>query len=440
MENMLLDLYEKTGNDYETFAEIAEEMSDMTKTLSVRRPASDLVFLSLCNDKRTFKDGYLSFYWIDPDTISSFIEQREPFRVVRIPRAKINEELAKELEETTQLAVLINKQLYIVSENALATLSLRASVGGATSIRLQNFIRNLHFADAIFTKDEKINFIYRSQNVGISDGEEYGVKKIFAAVGYHFNYVPQTLLSDVIQQLQENPEIGSVDVVEWEISHKLSSITVEFPDMAQSLRDEYDLDADFVPGVRFLISDIGYTPTTTQMICRVNDSTVIIEEIKQNHSRVMSEGKIGEEMISIFYQKMESAYKRIPSLLAELKKVSVIPEKDTDDDVVVENTTKNYKLAYNLLLKTYRTNIKKVISVSDDGSLLIKLSDSLHAARSTSYTYYDIAMILLTVPEKIRETNIILNREKKENLGKVCGSIPAILRKHFYNTQNQKSK
>ena len=268
----LLDTYHDTGSDLDSLRPAIQSISDITHILDTR--GRSITFLSLCTLPSQQADGKVVFYNLDKLSIDDFLEGK-PFHIVRIQKDRIPNAFLSELQSTTGLAMLIDNKLYLVSDMSIPTLTLRASVSGKSTISRQNLIRDMHLADAIISKNEPIHLVYRSEMV---DG--YEIRKVFAAFGSGYRLTPQSLLLDVVDQLQEDDLICR----SWSIGHDYTKIRLDCSQIPHNLET-----GSLLPGITLQTSDIGLSSLTIRSILRdpETDSYVILQEHTCKHSAVI---------------------------------------------------------------------------------------------------------------------------------------------------------
>lgn len=400
---MLSDGYVKIGTDKKEFFEETKKMSKITHLLEVEH--KNIVFLAYCSAPEMQREEGYAFYYMDENSINSFLDGNK-LKVVYIKKGK-DDELLKECIATSQLIALIGEEKYIVSEYALPTLSIRASVGGDKTINRHNFIRNLHIADAFFSKSNSTRIIYRK------DGD---IKKIFAFLGSVYTLERQEILNDIINFVEDEGILGEMKVHTWSVDHRFTDIYLEFPQCAEDFKDIYGFEKDIIPGLYLATSDTGSCSMIVKGTYRIKNSVIVFQERAKKHTSSLTM----EDVIKMVDEDVFTNVRKLPETLVRL----MVPVLDYSKvDVSTEaGQTKNGERVSEVLMKAMEKTVSCI------GKKRIKeIHEQLMAEISLDmkFSFYDLAMFVMTLPERIKG----LDRETLSQLQEGCGKAPYVIEK-----------
>ncbi len=418
MERML-DHYRLSGDGaYETFKEESASMQAMTHDLTAY--GKDITFLSLCRIPKYQTPGYVTFYVLTPEGLRAFQEEGERIKIGRVPASEFGRELLDELTNTTGLVAVIDDIKYIVSDIAIPTVGLRASVNGDMVSERQNLFRDMHFADAIYAKDEKknekIHFVYREEEL---EGASAPVRKIFAALGGAFAPVGQTILSDVADFVEREGVMGKTEVRNWSVDHQFTDLYLEFPEVAEDIAATYGVPEGIVPGIFLCTSDIGKSSIIVRGTCRLKGSTksVLTDEVTIKHV-----GKItAETVMERANEEVFAKLRVLPETLCSLMGESVCDYSDLDLSTS-KGQQENSDIVGDLietLAKTALADAGKANRTALVEALVAEINPEI------PYTKYDIAVLFMGMPDRISG----LDRFTEEKIARACAKVPFILKK-----------
>ncbi|MCR5670708.1 MAG: hypothetical protein K6G10_06850 [Butyrivibrio sp.] len=408
----LVDNFHVCGTEMEQFRGENEAMASITKELDVK--SFEIEFLSY-SDSDAAEDK-TKFYILSHDRIDAFLKDPVLSKQGKIDNYRFGSaDILDEMKNTTGLCALINGKLYIVSPFALPTFTLRAEVKGDKTISRNNLIRNLHLADALYSKDERIHLVYREEEVnGVT------VRKIFAGLGSLYKLIPQTIVTQTIDELTADGIVGTPALSRFEIDHSYTTAEVSLPDVGKEIAEEYKIDANIVPGLYLSTSDIGASSVIIRGIYKKGHSSIITDEVKIMHAgSSLTPEKILEEADKKIFGKI----RKLPETLAELMGREIIDYSKVDLSDP-DHAEKNYTAVYEILKKEIKA-IAKEANVS--GKKTTELLDCMAAEINSSlrYTLYDIAVDFMSVPSRITG----LDRDTVARLQKACGQTPYRLAK-----------
>ena len=418
---MIMDRYRAQGSSYDDYQSVTGEMAGITKDLVVH--GNDIQFLSLCEIPELEVEGKLNFYVLNQEYIRKMMEEGKRLMMGRVSRDEIPEPVLDELRRTTGLIAMIGEDKYIVSDIAIPTLTIRASVSGDMTISRQNLIRNLHLADAIFTKNEKIHLVYREIDYVNEDGSTVKVRKIFAGLGKVFQPVAQTILEKTVDLIASTGEMGKPEIREWNVDHRFTDLYIEFPKCASEFQELYELPDAIIPGLFLCTSDVGASSVIVRGVYSSpkRRGYVITDEVAIKHTSEVSPSSILEKVDSGVFQNM----RKLPEALAELIGKSVI-DYSKADLTTEEGRESNFQAVLDVVEKTLDKLTKKlrktVLPKKRQDQLLTCLRDEINS--SIPYTLYDIAITFLEMSDRISGLDDVSLNE----LRKVFANAPYVLK------------
>ena len=407
MKERLLDKWAVAGDKLEEFKQLLKEMSSVT---AIKRIASRNVQLYSKNEHIVAPADKVPVYVLKPDSVWEI----SPTGQLGLHGGVLNREsfekhgadqLLNEYEESSKLMLNIDGKVYFTSKNMSPTLGLRTEMKGE-SVLTPSLARDVLTAERLNNSSE-ITFITRNID---------GLRKIFAAMSGTYTYVPQDFLCKVIEQIEADAKLGKISCKHWHIDNQLSEIYLEFPDKAAEIAALYEYADDIVPGLYLAKSDVGECSITIRATWRINNSTIIADEIKRKHT-----GKIKIEDILADADKIVfSKYTKLPEVLCELMAT------DITNPVWTKMPHKKFLAANEKAvaeaIKTVFNGIGVVAAIGkkNEKSVYEQLCDEIDA--SLSYTAYDVVMMVMQLPERLSG----LSNAYKEALSKACGKAPYV--------------
>lgn len=432
-EKFLLDSFKISGNEYPVFKEVVTDMDAVTKELIAY--SKEITFLSLCNLPEYQQPGKVAFYVLSEGIINGFLKFGNKFQVGLVPESEIGAELLDELRNTTGLIAIIHDQKYIISDISIPLLCMRASISGNLTINRQNFVRNLHLADALFSKNEKIHFIYREYPIAEkSDGTVVTAKKIFSALGGKYAMIPQDILIKMEQAVTKEGVLGRTEIKSWTVDHEFTDLFIEFPDAAKDFVDTYKLKEDVIPGLFLCTSDIGKSSVIVRGTYRIGRHYIITDEVMMKHTskHLDEDGKVNvEKIVSDISDTIFSNIRKLPETLMELIGQEVLDYKKIDLSTE-EGSAANFLALKNIYEKVLNKEFDKILPAKKRAALLECMCDEINT--SIPYTFYDVATNFMSIPERIEG----ICRTTLIDLRKVCAKVPyTLLRKDFRKTKEE---
>ena len=393
----LLNEFATHGSSLEDFCKESELMDETTAILDVK--GADIMFLSLCDLPEYQVEGKATFFVFNETYLDEFLSKGSKFRVGTIPIEYIGQELLDELKQTTGLMAIIDHEYYIISEIAMPTITFQASVGGNLTLTRNNLIRNLHLADAIISKNEKLRIVYRKEIIGKdSIGVPITAKKIFACLGKYFYYTPASVLTEIVKDCSTKMKVRS-----WDIDHILTNVHMENEPIA-GLPDKV------YPGIIFSTSDVGRSSFTASGVFRYGNSITVTDVFSSNHKKKISK----DEIMTAISHIMEDMI----SFEETLRKLQKYPLLDYERvDVSSDSgSAVNYQAITDIVSGMLNKFVKPVSSMARVNYLLNCIKDEVISTKE--YTYYDIALILMTC-DRIKQMDRFDAMKLRQALAKI---------------------
>lgn len=325
--------------------------------------------------------GSLTMYRCDPDGKFALIAVNVANLLAKPGYSK---ELIEDLKKGSKMTIIIAGKNHIVSDLAFNTLNRRACLGGE-AMNKPSIGRAVECAKAFFLRaPQKLQMITRTN------------KDAHVVVAVHsdkYCYVPQTALIDIYNQIV--CDFGKTECLMWEVTHEISHCYVGFPEIAQEFADTYNLPVKVTPGLYFSTSDTGDGSLTIRGVWDINGNIAGGETIKRNHR-----GEIDiAEFVANAKNTVFAEFNAIPARLAELLAIDVPDPKFTIHSIFKQ------------------IDLYKVANLGRRNAALLyqELTNELDPA--AKYTAYDIAMMFLTLPARVKGTHWSV-AEKMQNLAK----------------------
>lgn len=395
-KKMLTDNYKATGRDMTGFTRNVKNFSDATEVLSVR--GSEITLLSLCTIPRYQLEGKTVFYILSKENVESFIDFGERLKLGSLDNEEIGDDLLEELKNGTKMMFTYDGEKYIMAKSAVVTLSQRVGVGGDTTVNRNNLVRDLHMADALFSKDEPVNFVYRYTD---------NINKVFASFSGDFILNKQDHVLKVMSDIRF--PFHEYAVRRYHVNNYISEIECDLPSRYEGI----------IPGFMIKNSDTGNSSFIVRSTCHIGNSYAILSESILRHDKNFTYERLINET---FAQARKSFDKLVPVFEKKLEhlKNSWITDYSSFDPLSDLSRNKNFSAAKNLLkegIGIFKGNLSKKAQVS----VLDALLDELDAGKK--YSAYDIAAMLMHVPEYLS----YLDESTLTNLRKNACYVPAFV-------------
>lgn len=414
---MLLDGYKKTGTGYSSFI---EEFCAFGNTIRiVRTTRTDITLLSLCKIQAYQRKGKALFYVLDADSLEDFLEKGILFPIGGISEFKLSQEVLDELWNTTGLVLNIKEEKYIMSNYAINSFARWVGIGGDKMSKRQNICRDAHLADAILNSESRkpLYFIIREAVVGSDpNGNPVVVKKIMATVSDDYVKESPELLASIIKRLVKKSEIGKCSVYRWEITQKYSDIHVDFPMLADTLKQKYNYSEDFIPGLYFRTSDIGASSFCVRSVIRKGKQYIVLDEKSFRHVKEHDPEKIMDAIRSM-YEGYEWYAKNI-SLLNEKKVIDYSKIDLSSESGCVQNYEAIRDFFLNIIEKTSR---KVKFSKKKKKCVTELIEDSINS--SVEYSLGMIADEIFSLPDYFSDIDEFTVTEIRRIVPQVVNSL-----------------
>ena len=401
---VLRDNYSTGNSNYDDFKKENLRFASMTEDVIVR--GCDITFLSVCTAPAYQKDGFYTFYVLNNDYVSGFLNNGARLAIGRIKTTSIPDELMHELMGSTGMMAIIGEEKYLVSSYAIPTLTLRTGVSGDTTISRQNLIRNMHLADAVFSKNERIHIVYRDIN---------GTKKIFAFLGSAYKLVPQTIVTEIADKVSAEAVLGKTETKGWRIDHEFTDLSLSFPEAADDFATMYTLPTKITPGLSISTSDIGANSVTVRSVYSCDNSEIYTGEVSIRHSGSVTVAEIMNAVNDTIFTDI----RRLPETLMSLLAINVTPV--SADLATEDGQCSNHDTIVSLYKKILKKEFKKVLGAKKQTSLLEALSLEINSG--IIYTAYDIASTFIGLPARMEGVDSYSLTEIK----KICAKVPFVL-------------
>lgn len=367
-----------SGADYGDFKVENMALAKATKTAIVN--GRDIMFLSVCDVPEYREEDATVFWVISDETLRDFRKFNKGLGRAILKNANYPQECLTELKNTTGLMFLIDGEKYLVSQHAMATLSMQASISGTMTLQRANLLRDMHIADALFYKNESITLVYREVEMdGIS------VKKIYAVFAGAYREIPQTVVADIADSVMEDEIMGKATVNSWYIDHEITRLEMTYPEIQEDYSEKYGV-ADITPGIMIQTSDTGDSAIRIFGTQKVRRTYVITEEIAAKHTK---KNEDPENIIKDVDEKIFFNHRKLPELLADL----------IGREAVDYSLPNAYESLLDLAEEATTKLLKGVLSKRQIQSLTDAIK--LELDPSVRYTLYDLALELMELPERI---------------------------------------
>lgn len=396
---MLLNDYCVTGHDLKSFTKNVSHMADSTEVLAVK--GTEVTLLSLCEIEKFQTEGLSVFYILNEENVIDYLDFGERLRFGSIENEEFGEELLEELKNSTKLVAVVENEKYLISRSALATLSQRAGVSGDMTLNRNNLARDLHIADSLFMKNEWINFVYRRCD---------GVNKIFAAFSSEFTLNRQDIIIKALAH--DDFPFKEFAVRNYSIDNSITELFLDLPGGT----------TDITPGLEIRNSDIGESSLIVRIIFRLGGSYAITSEAALRHDRSFTFERFMEETLTDAKEAFDKS--TFAKDMEELKNLSIMDYSGFNSFSEADREN-NFSAAEEILTEGVYPLYRKALSKKSYKNVCRFVIDEIDAGKK--YTFFDMAKILLSVPEYLAELDI----STLTNLRKAASEIPQFLKKKW---------
>ena len=435
-ENCLLDTFSVSGNTFEGLKETLKEL--MNHTLFMKWRSEDIELLSfedirdmdvivkneegvaIRNADGTFKREtipVIASTLLTPGNLPS-MRKGDPLdtllKAYRVSSVK-TDELLHEWTELVKLAFVFNgdndgpkRTFYLASSAALQTMDRFGMSGeflGTPSLERDMLIAKQ------FERDLGVTVIARAVN---------GTKKVFSILSDKYTPIDQFIFFKIIKKLEKVGDIGKAECYNWEVNNFFTKLYVEFPEKAHELSVLYGLKKEMIPGILITTSDTGDSSFKVRGTWRISgsNSLIIHTEIKRKHI-----GSVDiNEIVSDISDSIFAEYAKLPEALCSLMAQDITnPKWDLTSQAGMNANKEKIENIFKEAFK--KLAITKAIGKKSEKSLREATIEEMDM--SIPYTAYDIAMIIMGLPERA----VFMGGKAKRditNLQKACGNAPFI--------------
>lgn len=344
------------GNDTESFVKEVEALEERTKSQIVDLERYEVVSLI----KEDTEHLYVHIYKADGTLTKA-----------SILKARFVSDHGKSLaDEFSSIKICLRKDgvIYPISRKAVSGMLTLLGFGGYTIFDDRFSIRrNGDIAWGFANLDKRATFILR---------QEADTSKVFCVASDKYTYIPLTVMNDVLTKMST---MGTLKCFSWNINHDIAQIYLDLPDKADEVAASYSLPNKIVPGIMLVNSSTGCSSVTVRATARIGSSVIPIGICKRKH-----QGTIDTDAFLLEVEKkVFTEVLVIPDKLCDLIKVSVEPK---------------------AALKKAFANIDMVdcIGKKNRDKVFEELSEEFNP--SLPYTAYDIAIMCLQMPERIKSS------------------------------------
>lgn len=429
MTNYLDNDWKATGNDLPSLKQTLNELDKRTTCLSAN--LNDIVIYHVPKESR-YKDPFtgqinvkyinslediikeevikVNFFVPDKNKIFAYTEsglnviKSGALKATELLKSPHKEEIIKNiLQEGTMVG--IRNKLFTLSNSVDSTLSQRILMDGH-GITKHTLGRDLHIAE-LFIEGADTKIVYR---------EQFNVRKAFAMLGPKYKYIPQSVLIDIIDNLDPEGKLGKPECFGWEVNQNYTKVILEFPEKAEELCSTYGIKDSLIPGVMIMKSDVGLSALRIVGTWRYKNSISVCDEVSHKHSGDFEiEDFLNEVKVNIF-----DKYKELPETLCKLMMTDIT--KPEWNKLSKKDFRKVNGDAVKAVLKNAFKELKitKAIQKKNEKLLFEELYNEVD--EDMKYTAYDICLMLMDMPSRIEG----LNKNYKDALQKAVGKAPYI--------------
>lgn len=214
--------------------------------------------------------------------------------------------LVKELKQN-RLMLRCGDNKYFTAESLIPTMTMRIGSGGANAKR-PSFKRDAYFAELLGVAEQDVQLLIRR----VDD-----VKKIFAMYSNRYTLVPQTVILDIINQIEHG--LGKPVCKRWIVSNARTEVQLDFPERARDFARMYNLPDKIIPGLRLITSDVGESSVCAIGTWKLRERTIGSDVYMRKHTGRIVPEKILEQIDRCIFAK----YEKIPKTLCELMKIDI---------------------------------------------------------------------------------------------------------------------
>lgn len=273
--------------------------------------------------------------------------------------------LVKELKQN-RLMLRYGDDRYFTADSLIPTMTMRIGSGGSNAKR-PSFKRDAYFAELLGVAEQDVQLLIRRAE---------DVKKIFAMHSNRYTLVPQTVILDIINQIEHG--LGKPVCRRWDVSNARTEVQLDFPERARDFARMYSLPDKIIPGLRLTTSDVGESSVCAEGTWKLRGRTIGSDVYMRKHTGRIALEKILEQVDRCIFAK----YEKIPKTLCKLMKIDI-----GDPMAAVESVFQ-------------QINLKDAIGMRREQQLC-KIMEPQFNPR-LKYTAYDIATTVMALSASIQ--------------------------------------
>ena len=425
----LTDNYTRSGEDLDKFRGEIQKLTESTKYIRTSTAELAIEKIAIPGSKKVV------FQEINPDTVIAMedagVYDQEANKHEH-PREKVNEDLFKEAVNGPGFLIRKDDSFLYISSNALSSLFARANLAGDEIFR-PTFARDVLLMQGMYfagigdrargrhkVRDRKNNPEDYNCTLVVRSVYENGkeIQKVFFVPTEKYAPVPLTVLSDVADAICDDDILGRPEVKFWRVDHELAEIVITFPEKGEELKEVYKLPHAVIPGVLIRSSDTGKSCVDIKSVAFLEKGRryMILETAKRKHAGIIDADEIIETADAIVLKNL----RRLPETMMKLIERPVYEPTEGKEFSEVENRKAVEKMVSDVLRK-----VKLSPVIGKKRELPLKNAIKAEINPSVPYTHYDIAMMLMSIPDRIEG----LTRVSTEGLANLTAEIPFVIEK-----------
>lgn len=382
--NFLSDHFYRHGSSLTEFYEELEKIADNTRIRKVT--ANQLEVLSV-NDEKSDNNNIVC----NRHVFEEYANYVDSFNVCLDRKTILGDDIDLQddvYHHSKTMFALYDENKYAIktflptSLMMLPTLGMRLGLGSA--IQTPSIERDKFIARLMGEMGEK-----KITLVSHVDEEN---EKIFAVLSDEYTYIPQTIIRSIISNIEKDGKLGKPECVGWYIDNEFTQVNLVFPEYAEDIKDTYNmLPHNIIPGIQIMSSDMAKCALFVRGVwykTHAGGGYIIQNEVSKTHK--------GEVDLTDIQKRIEASifdeYTKLPEQLIDLMKVNV-----------TEKTAKpkeNQKSIQECIKKVFKEmELTKIIGKKNE--VLLREYFLSEIDETISYTAYDIAMMIVELPDRI---------------------------------------
>lgn len=369
------DAYSVVGNDVAEFKRNVKEMNDITKVskipltkqytfMSVLAVEEDVIKVVILNDE--FIALFNSGAFFTMNTSEGMLNYK--FNFIRaMKKDYFPEKFFEERIKVDDLLILTEKNaVTLISDEAYRTMLVRFNLS-CDGMLTKTLARNVMIAERLYHYEDVVSTVVTRRN-------EKGYEKVMAVLSEKYTHIPQTILSEVITELEKSEKLKCMD---FSVDNRISYINLRFSEKEKEVRDVYKIE-DAIPGIYLATSDTGDCSITAKAFFNFGGSKVYVGDVTRRH-----EGNIDKDvLLNDIKKSLFPMYTIIPDKLIALMGVEI-----ADPKKAIKKALKHIHLV-------------KLIGKKNEMLISEQLLDEVSPA--VKYTGYDIAIMVLQIAKRIQ--------------------------------------